>query len=440
MEEGAQFPRPLVYVPMAFDVLHEGHIRLLETAKEHGHVVVGLLTDAAISSVKRFPHLPVSQRKTIAQQLRLVDSVVMQDTYDCVPNLEWLKPDVVVHSDDWSSGNGHQIRKGVISALAQWDGKLVEAPHDPTFSASDIRNKLRSMGTTPQLRMERFHRILKSKPVMRVIEAHNGLTGLIAEEAEATTDEATFEFDSIWISSLTDSTAKGKPDIELVDFTSRVRTIENVLEVTTKPIIVDCDSGGRPEHFVYTVRTLERLGVSAAVIEDKVGLKKNSLYGTEVPQTQATIDDFCHKIRAAKEVLLTEHFWIIARIESLVLDKGVDDALRRAHAYVEAGANAILIHHKKPDTSDLESFLQQFRKSRSDVPIVVVPSAYPQVYETDLAERGVRVVIYANQLLRSAYPAMLKTAETILKHGRALEADESCLPIKDVIRLIPDKP
>jgi len=424
---------------MAFDVLHEGHIKLLERAKEHGHVVVGLLADAAISSVKRFPHLPVTQRKTIAQQLRLVDSVVMQDTYDCVPNLNWLKPDVVVHSDDWSSGTGAQMRQGIIDALASWDGKLVEAPHEPMFSASDTRNKIRSMGTTPQLRMERFHRILKSKPIMRVIEAHNGLTGLIAEEAEATTDEATFEFDSIWISSLTDSTAKGKPDIELVDFTSRVRTIENVLEVTTKPIIVDCDSGGRPEHFVYTVRTLERLGVSAAVIEDKVGLKKNSLYGTEVPQTQATIDEFCHKIRSAQEVLLTDHFWIIARIESLVLDKGVDDALRRAHAYVEAGANAILIHHKKKDTTELEEFLQVFRRSRSDVPIVVVPSAYPQLYETNLAEMGVRVVIYANQLLRSAYPAMLQTAESILKHGRALEADSACLPIKDVIRLIPDK-
>ena len=240
----------------------------------------------------------------------------------------------------------------------------------------------------------------------------------------------------MWVSSLCDSTAKGKPDIELVDMTSRFRTIDDVMEVTTKPIIFDGDTGGLTEHFVYTVRSLERMGVSAIIIEDKTGLKKNSLFGTEVEQTQDSIEHFCEKISAGKKVQLTDDFMIIARIESLILERGMDDALTRAHAYVEAGADGIMIHSRKKEPTEILEFCDKFRKNNKKTPIVVVPSSFNCITEAELSEHGVNIVIYANQLTRSAFPAMEKTAKDILKFHRAKEVDSRLMPIKDIISLI----
>lgn len=427
-----------VYVGMSADLIHPGHLNIINEAQKYGEVIIGLLTDKAIASYKRLPYLTYKQREIIVKAIKGVANVVPQETLDYVPNLIKIKPDYVVHGDDWKTGIQKDIRTKVINALAEWGGQLIEVPYTKGISSTYLNARVKEIGTTPEIRMKQLRRLIDAKPIVRVIEAHNGLTGLIAENIKVTKNNQSREFDAIWVSSLTDSTAKGKPDIELVDLTSRITTISDILEVTTKPIIVDGDTGGIPELFVYTVRSLERLGISAIIIEDKVGLKKNSLFGTDVEQQQDDIDNFCHKIRQGKKAQVTDDFMIISRIESLILKKGIEDALKRARAYIEAGTDGIMIHSKEKDPTEIFTFCEEFKKLPKRVPLVVVPSTYNSVTETQLQKYGVNIVIYANQLLRSAYPAMVKTAQTILENERALEADQYCMPIKEILTLIPE--
>jgi len=426
-----------VYVGMSADLVHPGHLNIIQVARELGDVTVGLLTDEAIASYKRLPFMTFEQRKIIVENIKGVSGVVPQATLDYVPNLQMLKPDYVVHGDDWKSGVQAETRQRVIDALKEWGGELVEPAYTAGISSTQLIQAKRQVGTTPEIRRSLFRRLLDAKTIVRVIETHSGITGLIAENTNATVGKETREFDALWISSLTDSTAKGKPDTGLVDLTSRLQTVEEILEITTKPIIFDGDNGGETEHFIHMVRSLERLGLSAVVIEDKTGLKRNSLFGTEVDQTQDSIEAFSDKIRRGKQAQITTDFAVIARIESLILDKGVDDALNRARAYTDAGADAILIHSKDKNTVQLSEFCRTYNSYDNHVPLVLVPSAYPHITEDEIHTMGGKVVIYANQLLRSAYPGMVKTAESILQHGRALEAEDLCMPIKQIINLIP---
>ncbi|EEG77519.1 phosphoenolpyruvate mutase [Dethiobacter alkaliphilus] len=426
-----------VYLAMSADIIHHGHINVINKAKELGEVTVGVLTDEVIAGYKRFPLLSFEERKEIIANLKGVDHVIAQETLDYVPNLQKLKPDYVVHGDDWKTGEQRCVREKVIEALRQWGGKLVEVPYTEGVSITQLDEAVHKIGTTPQSRMRRLRRLLEIKPLVRVLEAHNGLTGLIAEKTKVQKDGKLKEFDAMWISSLCDSTAKGKPDIELVDLTSRLNTINDVLEVTTKPIILDGDTGGQVEHFAFNVKTLERLGVSAIIIEDKIGLKKNSLFGTEVQQNQDSIENFSRKISEGKKAQVTDDFMIIARIESLILNAGLDDALKRAEAYIAAGADAIMIHSKEKEPDEIYAFCDHFAKLPNRVPLVVVPSSYNHVTETELMEAGANIVIYANHLIRSAYPAMLKTAQSILEHERSLECSENLMPIKEILTLIP---
>ncbi|MCK8516962.1 phosphoenolpyruvate mutase [Methylonatrum kenyense] len=423
---------------MSADLVHPGHLNILSEARKLGRVVVGLLTDRAIASYKRLPHMTFEQRKQVVENLKGVDEVIAQDTLDYVPNLRQVKPDYVVHGDDWRQGVQKQTRQRVIDALAEWGGELVEVAYTPDISSTQLNTSVKSYGVTPGQRLSLLRRIIDAKPLVRFMEAHNGLTGLIVENIHEDKDGQRLQFDGMWLSSLTDSTAKGKPDIEAVDVTSRMQTLNDIVEVTTKPIIYDADTGGRPEHFAFTVRTLERFGVSAAIIEDKVGAKKNSLFGTEVAQTQATIEEFCEKIEVGKRAKVTSDFMIIARIESLILDKGLDDAVERARAYIAAGADGIMIHSRQKTVDEIAAFCAEFSKFDTKVPLIAVPSSYNHVYDHELEKMGVDVVIYANQLLRSAYPAMLETARSILTNGRSQEADDRLLSIKDVLTLIPE--
>lgn len=427
-----------VYVGMSADLVHPGHLNILSEARKLGRVVVGLLTDRAIASYKRLPHMTFEQRKQVVENLKGVDEVIAQDTLDYVPNLRQVKPDYVVHGDDWRQGVQKQTRQRVIDALAEWGGELVEVAYTPDISSTQLNTSVKSYGVTPGQRLSLLRRVIDAKPLVRFMEAHNGLTGLIVENIHEDKDGQRLQFDGMWLSSLTDSTAKGKPDIEAVDVTSRMQTLNDIVEVTTKPIIYDADTGGRPEHFAFTVRTLERFGVSAAIIEDKVGAKKNSLFGTEVAQTQATIEEFCEKIEVGKRAKVTSDFMIIARIESLILDKGLDDAVERARAYIAAGADGIMIHSRQKSVDEIAAFCAEFSKFDTKVPLIAVPSSYNHVYDHELEKMGVDVVIYANQLLRSAYPAMLETARSILTNGRSQEADDRLLSIKDVLTLIPE--
>jgi len=431
-----------VYVGMSADILHKGHINILEIAKEKGYVIVGLLTDEAISSYKSPSLLPYKQREEMLKNIKLVDKIVPQKTLDYVDNLTLFKPDYVVHGDDWKKGPQSKTRLRVIETLKKWNGELIEPIYTPGVSSTLIKEaieddlRLNSQGTTPSNRLRKLKKLLSKETIVRVLEAHNGLTGLIVEKTKILDKE----FDAIWVSSLTDSTAKGKPDTELINFESRFNTIEQIIEVTTKPIIVDADTGGKTEHFKYHVRTLERLGVSAVIIEDKTGLKRNSLFGNDVKQTQEDIDVFCEKIRVGKNATITNNFMLIARIESLVLEKGVDDALERALAYISSGVDGIMIHCKDKDPKELFEFCIKYKNFSPKVPLVVVPSSYPQVTEHELTKIGVDVVIYANHLLRSAYPAMIKAAESILVNGNSEEATEKyCMPVSEIINLIPEE-
>jgi phosphoenolpyruvate phosphomutase len=430
-------PTKTVYVGMSADLIHPGHLNIIARARELGNVTVGVLTDAAIASYKRLPYLSFEQRKTVVENIRGVDRVVPQETLDYVANLRQYRPDYVVHGDDWRTGVQASTRQRVIDALAEWGGELIEVPYTQGISSTGYNQSLREIGVTPAIRQERFRRLLHAKPLVRLMEAHNGLTGLLVEHTRVETDTGPREFDGMWLSSLTDSTAKGRPDIEAVDVSSRVRTVNDIVEVTTKPIVFDGDTGGKPEHFVFTVKTLERLGVSAVIIEDKVGLKRNSLLGTDAGQEQDSIEAFCHRIGVGKKAQVGSDFMIIARIESLILGRGMDDAVERAEAYVGAGADGIMIHSCQRTPDEVLGFAERFDALPKRVPLVVVPSTYNSVYEHELEAAGANIVIYANHLLRSAWPAMVNTARSILRYGRSVEADGELMPISEVLTLIP---
>ncbi|MBQ0089715.1 MAG: phosphoenolpyruvate mutase [Prevotellaceae bacterium] len=428
----------LVYVGMSADIIHPGHLNIIHEASKLGRVVVGVLTDAAIASYKRLPYLNYEQRSIVVSNLKGVSEIVPQETLDYRPNLRKLKPDYVVHGDDWKEGVQKKTRQDIIDCLAEWGGQVIDVPYTKGISSSMLNERLKEIGTTPDVRLKRLKRLIGAKKIVRILESHSGLTGLIIENTFVQKNGMKVEFDGMWASSLTDSTSKGKPDIEAVDLTTRLHDLNDALEVTTKPVIFDGDTGGKVEHFPFMVRTLERLGISAVIIEDKVGLKQNSLFGTDAIQTQDTIDGFCTKIKAGKNAQITDDFMIIARVESLIAGKPVEDALERAHAYVEAGANGIMIHSKNKDGLDIKEFCLRFREKDSKTPIVIVPTTFNQFTEDEFAEWGVNVVIYANHMLRSAYPAMVNCAKSILENGRCKEASEEyCMPIKEILTLIP---
>jgi phosphoenolpyruvate phosphomutase len=426
-----------VYLVMSADIIHHGHINVIKEAAKLGEVTVGVLTDEVIASYKRFPLLKFEQRKTIIESIKGVTQVVPQATLDYVANLRKIRPDYVVHGDDWRTGIQRCVRERVIETLKEWGGELVEVEYTKGISITQLDEAIHRIGTTPQVRSARLRELLEIKPTIRLLEAHNGLTGLIVENIRVEQEGKVKQFDGMWISSLCDSTAKGKPDTGLVDLTSRMSTINDILEVTTKPIVLDGDTGGHTEHFVFMVRSLERLGVSAVIIEDKTGLKKNSLFGTDVVQNQDTVESFCLKILSGKRAQVTEGFMIIARIESLILKAGLDDALSRARAYIDVGADGIMIHSKEATPAEIFAFCKEYSRFPNRVPLVAVPSSYHMVTESELMHAGVNVIIYANHLLRSAYPAMVKTARSILEHERATECDLYCMPIDEILNLIP---
>ena len=428
----------IVYMCFSTDLLHSGYISIIKKAQHFGKLIIGVLSDEAVASYKRFPLLPFGERKIMFENIVGVYKVVEQKTLSYKENLEMYQPSVVVHGDDWLTGIQKPIRDEVVSVLASYGGKLVEFPYSEDERYSNLERYARAELSTPDIRRARLKKIIEMKGIVIAMEAHSGLTGLIVENTVVEEKGGARPFDAMWISSLCDSTAKGKPDIELVDMTSRFRTIDDICEVTTKPIIFDGDTGGLAEHFVYTVRSLERMGVSMVIIEDKIGLKKNSLFGNEVLQTQASIEDFSKKIMAGKKAQRTKDFMICARIESLILEQGMDDAIERAFAYTDAGADAIMIHSRKKEPLEIFEFVERYRNKNKTTPVVVVPTSFNTVTEEEFKSRGVNIVIYANQLTRTSFPAMQNAAKTILKNHRAKECDDSCMSFKDIIRLIPE--
>lgn len=435
----AELENRIVYMCFSTDMIHSGHIAIIKKAQKLGKLIIGVLSDEAVASYKRFPLMPYAERKSLVENINGVAMVIEQKELSYAENIKALKPAYVVHGDDWREGFQRPIRDEVVELLGEYGGKLVEYPYSKTDTYLEMEKLSRAKLSMPDMRRGRLKKLIGMKGLVTAMEAHSGITGLIVENTKVLQDGKTYQFDAMWVSSLCDSTAKGKPDIELVDMTSRFRTIDDIMEVTTKPIIFDGDTGGLTEHFVYTVKTLERMGVSMVIIEDKTGLKKNSLFGTEVQQTQDSIENFCEKIKAGKKAQKTKEFMICARIESLILERGMEDALERAFAFSGAGADAIMIHSRKKDPAEIFEFVEKFREKNQATPIVVVPTSFNAVTEQEFKQRGVNVVIYANQLTRSGFPAMQKTATMILENHRAKEADDMCMSIKEIITLIPEE-
>ncbi len=428
---------PKVYIGMTIDILHHGHINIIEKAKEYGDVVIGLLTDAAIADYKRLPYLSWEERKKIVENISGVTEVVPQEEWNYAPNIRKYKPEFMAHGTDWLEGPLAPYRKLAIEALNEYGGKLIEIPYTEGVSSSDMYEHLRGVGTTPDIRRKSLKRLITANPITRIIETHNPISALIAENTSIEIDGKKKEFHGFWSSSLTDSTARGKPDIEALEINSRLTNINEIFDVTTKPMIIDADTGGKIEHFELNVRSMERLGISAAIIEDKTGLKKNSLFGTDVEQSQDSIEHFCEKIKAGRAARVSNDFMIIARIESLILEKGIDDAVKRAKAYVDAGVDGVMIHSRKKMPDEIFEFAKIFRDHHPSIPLVSVPSSYNSTKEEQLIDHGFDIVIYANHLMRAAFPAMQKVVRTILENGRAQEAEQYLMSIKDILELIP---
>jgi phosphoenolpyruvate phosphomutase len=425
-----------VYVGLSADILHEGHINILKTAKQYGNVIVGLLTDEAIASYKNIPYLDFKKRKIVVENIKYVSKVIPQHTLDYVENLNLIKPNYVVHGDDWKSGVQKKTRDRVIKTLKKWSGKLIEPKYTKNISSTEIKNKISNILSSPDNRVSRLKRLINSKDIVRILESHNSLTGLIIENTKVTKNNNNYEFDGMWSSSLTDSATKGKPDNSSVDFSSRLSSLNEIMEVTTKLLVFDADNGGQLEHLPFLVRSLERSGASAIIMEDKIGLKKNSLFKNQTGTKQDKPEIFAKKIKQICKFRKNKDFMVIALIESFIVGKGLKDALRRAEIYSKAGADAILIHSKEKTPIEIFSFAREFKKSKNFIPLVSVPSTYSKVYEKDLIKNGFKLVIYANQLLRAAYPAMKHTAKKILENSRAFEFEKKIIPIKEIINLI----
>ncbi len=426
-----------VYVGMAADILHDGHMSLIETARRYGDVVIGLLTDQAVLKFDRLPYLAYEHRKRILENVAGVKEVVPQDDLDYVPNLRKLRPDYLIHGGDWLNGAHSNYRDRSLAAMVEWGGQIIEMTSAGGRGPGLLHVFDLAFGTTPTIRLRQLRRQLAGSGFARVLEVHSPLCGLIAESATAEHDGRAVGFDAMWSSSLINSTVRGKPDIEAVDHSARFAGLNELFEVTTKPLLYDADTGGRAEHFAFTVRSLERLGVSAVIIEDKIGLKRNSLLGNDVMQTRESIENFCYKISSGKAAQATNDFAVIGRVESFILNAGIDDALLRAKEYVAAGADGIMIHSRSNEPDEIFAFCDRFRKADAATILVAVPTSYNGVYEHELKARGVNVVIYANHLLRASYPAMMQVARTILENGRCREADSLCMSVDSILRLIP---
>jgi len=426
----------VVYVGLAADILHEGHINILKIASQYGKVIVGLLTDSAIASYKRLPHLNYKQREIIIKNIKFVNQVIPQKTLDYTVNLKKITPDYVVHGDDWKQGIQKNVREKVIQVLKKWNGRLIEPVYTKDISSTFIKEKIFKTGISPEIRRSKLKRLIDAKEFVRVIESHSALSSLIIENLSIFYKNRFLEYDALWSSSLTDSTLRGKPDNQSVDYSTRISSLNDTLETTIKPILFDGDNGGRIEHISYLVKNLEKIGVSALVLEDKKGLKKNSLFQNQEDTMQESIKDFSKKIKKAASSRMSDDFMIIARIESFILNKSLSDAIKRAEHYSKAGADAILIHSKKKNANEIFKFAKLFRKSKFYRPMIAVPTTYSQTYEQDLIKNGFKVVIYANHLLRASYKSMNDTAKKILINKRTYDVENNITSINEIISLI----
>jgi phosphoenolpyruvate phosphomutase len=426
-----------VFVVMSAEIFHPGHLNIIKVARDLGEVTVGLATDRFNARYKRLTLMSYEDRKAIVENINGVKNVIAQDTLDLAPILRELRPDYFVHGDDWKFGPLKAVRQQVLEVMQEWGGVLVEPPYTEGISSTKLNAAWRSIGATPETRIRHFRRMLEFQPVVRLLEVHNSLSGIIIERTLVEGNERDKEFDGMWYSDLTDSLAKGKPNSSFVDLTSRINTIHGILESTTKPLIVEAGNGGITEHFVSTVKTLERLGVSAVVIADKVGYEGAvfSLNGNE--PVQEDVNDFARKIASGKKTQVNKDFSIITQINSLVMHEDVENALRRARVYIEAGVDALMIHSNVETLTDFFEFCRSYRNLEDKVPLLAAIPARSSLDEDQLISAGVQFIVYPDQLLRAAYTSMLNAAKTLLIQARASDVDELYAPISEICDFVP---
>ncbi len=410
-------PDKTVYVGMSADLVHPGHINLLREAASLGRVTVGLLTDRAISSYKRMPFLTFEQRRAVIEHIAFVTAVVPQDTLDYTDNLRLLRPDFVVHGDDWRNGVQAQTRRRVLDVLREWGGTLVEPPYTEGISSTALRMAAMDIGFAPGVRQRRLRRMLDCKPLVRVMQAHDGLSAHIVDRLEETTQGAPREYDAIWVDSLAGAPIRGKPDPLPFDLSSRLVTLHEILDATTKPLICNAGGAGHAAGVTAAVRTLERIGVSAIVIDTEVTDRRAVPAMAASAPPQDDMAAFIREIAAARDARVTPDFMIIARINDRTRDCGADRMMARAAAGVDAGADAVMCDSDPVNPDGIFDLCRRYRRLMNGHPLLVGLSGTEGLQEHDLASAGASMVVYTDTLLRAAREAMISAASQVLSCG-----------------------
>ena len=415
-----------VYVGITGDIIHPGIINIIQKGAKYGRLIVGLLSNEAIATHKRIPYLTYEQRKAVIENIKGVSEVVPQEEWSYVPNLLKLKPDYIIHGDDWKTNYLKGIREEVFEVMKKIGGEVIEIPYTKGINSSQLFESTTNNGITAVQRLQSLRQLMNYKPIIRIMEANSGLSGLIIENLKVEKEDGIQRFDGIFIN-LLDSNPLGISEQESSTFTSKLNTVTDILECTTKPIIYGGYTSDNYENVTFTIEKLELMGISAIIIEDKF---KNK-------QELCNEDEFCLKIKEGKKAQTNPDFMIIAGIKELILGKNIDDALKKALTSIKAGADGILISSNQKNGDDIKEFCLKLRKENKNIPIVLIPTAYDQFTEKEFAEWGANIIIYVDYLKKATYPAMKKCAETILKSERSLEVNEMCMPIKEILNLIP---
>ena len=427
----------IIYLGLTADLIHAGHINIINEALKYGQLLIGLITDQAISKEKRLPLLSYFDRKALLLNIKGVKDIVPQEDWDYSINLQKYKPDFFIHGDDWNTSEYKIIKNNCINVLSAYGGKLIEIAHTPNINSDLVVDKIRKLKNVSSLRQNTLKRLLQSKSFIKIIEVHSPMSAMIIDNLKINNERGSNFFDGFWSSSLSDSTLFGRPDIESLDIASRLNMINNIFHATTKPLVMDIDTGGLLEHLEINIKTIEQAGVSAVVIEDKKGLKKNSLFGNEVIQHQEDVKVFQEKIKLINTIKVNDNFLCIARIESLILDKGLEDALHRASSYVDAGADMVLIHSRKKTPDEVFLFANEFKRDHPNIPLACIPTSFYTVTEGLLQDKGFNLSIYANHLIRASYKHMEKIAKSILTYQTSQYIEEDIESVKDILNLIP---
>ena len=415
-----------VYVGITGDMIHPGIINIIQQGAKYGRLIVGLLSNEAIATHKRIPYLTFEQRKAVIENIKGVSEVVPQEDWSYVPNLLKLKPDYIIHGDDWKTNYLKGIREEVFDVMKKIGGEVIEIPYTKGINSSQLFESTTNNGITAVQRLKSLRQLMNYKPIIRIMEANSGLSGLIIENLKIEKEDGIQRFDGIFIN-LLDSNPSGVSEQESSNFMLKLNTVTDILECTTRPIIYGGYTSDNYENITFTIEKLELMGISAIIIEDKF---KNT-------QELCNEEEFCLKIKEGKKAQINPDFMIIAGIEELILGKSMDDALKKALASIKAGADGILISSNQKNGDDIKEFCSKLRKENKNIPIVLIPTTYNQFTEKELGEWGANIIIYADYLKKVTYPAMKKCAETILKSERSLEVNEMCMPIKEILNLIP---